>query len=336
MDDARDEALILQLPDEPMVIGCYTFTPTGMEVRGTPTFNEHMGVGEWARRAYLRSGWWLADWLRYGESREDWKDRIQQAHELTGLALGTLRNIRVLGSVAVAQRRKDLDFGLYFPIASLEPDEQDEIIDLAVTEGWDRNDIRKEVASRKRATVIQGQAVLEGQHRVLSADCPWIYNNSQPSGSNAQHHFPGMTIEELCDLPVKAHATRHAVMGFWVPAPMLYDDPGPRDVITAWGFEYKAMIAWHKVQGAGGYYTKGDVELFLICTRGRGTPDVPHDLPSGVYVERKDPEHSRKPEFFRRYLEKHWTTGPRLELFGRRPAKGWRVFGNDPRLWNAA
>jgi N6-adenosine-specific RNA methylase IME4 len=33
-------------------------------------------------------------------------------------------------------------------------------------------------------------------------------------------------------------------------------------------------------------------------------------------------------------IEKMFTTGPYLELFGRELVKGWHVFGNDPKLWS--
>jgi N6-adenosine-specific RNA methylase IME4 len=325
----------LSFDDAPITIGHYKLGQVGLTVTGTPTFDEHLAAGEYARRSYLRAGWWLGDWLRYGDSRTDWADRIEQAQELTGLARQTLLNLRTLARVAPEQRRPDVDPNLYFPVSGLPPDVQEDIIDMAVAFEWGRREVREEVRVRKRAATVQGQATLEGQYRVVLADCPWLYGQAQPSGSSSSRHYKPMTIEELCKLPVRAHVTRDAVLGFWVPAPLLYDDPGPRDVLTAWGFTYKALIVWDKVKGAGGFYTEGSVELFLICTRGACTPDVPRDLPRSVYVERKT-EHSTKPAWFRQYLAKHWPEGRRLELFGRTPAEGWTVFGDDARLWHQA
>ena len=326
----------LSFDDAPLVIaGHYKLGPTGLTVKGTPSFDEHVACGEFIRRGYLRSPWWLADWLRYGEKRSDWTDKIEQAQELTGLARKTLYNLRTLATVAPAQRRPDVDVGLYFPITSFPPAGQDEILDKAVEEGWGRREVREEVRVRKRAATIEGQATLEGQYRVWLADCPWLYGQAQPSGSSSSRHYKPMSIDELCALPVKAHATKDAVLGFWVPAPLLYDQPGPRDVLTAWGFSYKNLIVWDKVRGAGGFYTDGTVELFLVCTRGACTPDVPRELPRSVYTERKG-EHSAKPDWFRGYLDKHWPQGARVELFGRKPAPGWEVFGNDARLWAQA
>jgi N6-adenosine-specific RNA methylase IME4 len=329
------EALAIRFDDTPYVLGPYVLTTTGMEVHGKrpPSLKEHLAAGTFACRAFKRSGWWLADWLRYGESRRDWAEILDQAHSLTGLSLQTLRNVRALGAIPPGVRDPEVEFTLYRPLVGMEPERITHYVERSKTEGWGNRELRQVVRADKRAAVIEGQAHLEGQHRVLLVDCPWKYEQAQPSLSSSAAHYPPMTIEQLCDLPVKPHTTKNAVMGFWVPAPLLYDAPGPRDVIEAWGFTYKALIVWHKVRPAGGFYTQGDTELFLICTRGSGTPDVPDGLPSGVYVERKDPEHSRKPDYFRRILMKHWTTGPYLELFGRRRAEGWSVYGNDPKLW---
>jgi N6-adenosine-specific RNA methylase IME4 len=328
--------MALRFDDAPLTIaGHYKLGPTGLTVKGTPELEDHVACGEFLRRTYLRSPWQLADWLHYGDGREDWADRIEQAQELTGLARQTLTNLRQLARVPPAQRRLDVDVALYYPLSQQPPAVIDEVIDQAVEEGWGRREVREEMRVRKRAATVKGQALLEGQYRVGIADCPWLYGQAQPSGSSSSRHYKPMPIAELCALPVKAHMTRDAVLGFWVPAPLLLDSPGPQDVIKAWGFTYKNLIVWDKVKGAGGFYTEGNVELFLICTRGACTPDVPRELPRSVYVERKT-EHSAKPDWFRQYLQKHWTTGPYLELFGRKPAAGWTVFGDDAKLWGAA
>lgn len=318
---------------EPIKIGHYTLHEKGLDVDGDPTYDEHERVGDFISRAHEASGWWLADWLRYGETRRDWKERLEAAEGASRLTRKTLMNVRSIGAIEPSRRRDDLEFGMHEPVAGLEPNEQSRWLERAAEEGWDRNELRREIRAAGRRAVIEGQSVLKGRHRVLMVDCPWKYREAQPSTSSSAAHYPPMSIEELCDLPVRKHTTKDAVMGFWVPAPLLYDDPGPQTVIKAWGFTYKALRIWSKVEGAGGWYTAGDIELFLICVKGVGTPDVPSGLPSCIHVERKSRVHSEKPEEFRRFLMKHWNIGPYLELFGRKPYPGWSVFGNDARLW---
>jgi N6-adenosine-specific RNA methylase IME4 len=142
-----------------------------------------------------------------------------------------------------------------------------------------------------------------------------------------------MTIDELCKLPVEAHALEDSTLFMWVTAPFLLLEPGPREVVKAWGFDYKEHWIWDKVLGMPGSYSHVTHELLLICTRGRGTPDNKVDLPKSVFTIRRGDEHSAKPEEFRQRIVKHWTQGPYLELFGRKRVPGWSVFGNDARLW---
>ena len=179
--------MALRFDDAPLTIaGHYRLGPTGLTVKGTPDFDAHLACGEFIRRAYLRSPWWLADWLRYGDNRADWADRIEQAQELTGLARQTLLNLRTLARVDPAQRRADVELDLYYPISGLPAAVQDEILDQAQAEGWGRREVREEVRVRQRAATVEGQATLEGQYRVFLADCPWLYGQAQPSGQQQQ------------------------------------------------------------------------------------------------------------------------------------------------------
>ena len=52
----------------------------------------------------------------------------------------------------------------------------------------------------------------------------------------------------------------------------------------------------------------------------------PADLPSAFEAPRQ--RHSAKPERMRRYVELV-SPGPYLEMFARRPAEGWDVWGNE-------
>lgn len=318
---------------EPIVIGCYRLTETGLEVKGDPTFGEHLGVGEFIKRAHRSSGWWLADWLRYGESRHDWRAKLSQAVDATGLAEKTLKNVRAIGAIEKSRRRDDLEFGMHDPVAGLEPKEQTHWLDQAATQGWDRRELRLNIRAARRRQVIDGQAMLAGMYRVIYADAPWIYGDRPPSGSGAQQHYPGMTVDQLCKLPVKAHALPNAILFAWTTAPLILASPGIREVGEAWGFDYKQQWIWDKVDRNFGHYSDGNHEILTIWTRGSCLPDVPEGLPDSVQVIRKSRLHSEKPGEFRKLIEKHWTSGPYLELFGREKVEGWSVFGNDARLW---
>lgn len=329
---------LVKIPEvKPITIGCFQLTATGLEIHGRPTFEEYQGVGDFIQRAHQASGWWLADWLRYGESRTDWNERLSQAVQTTGLSEKRLKNVRAIGAIPPSRRRDKVEFELHGAVAGMEDSEQEHWLERTETEGWTLHELRMEIRAAKRRAVIEGQASLSGMFRVIYADPPWRYGNAGViAGSaygRAEAHYPTMAIEDLCRLPVQAHAMPNAVLFLWVPAPLLLENPGPREVLEAWGFTYKANFVWDKVLGMPGAYNHVTHEHLLVCSRGDGKPDVPTPQPKSVITIRRGDEHSGKPADVRRMIEKHYTIGPYLELFGRAPVEGWKVFGNDASLW---
>jgi len=222
-------------------------------------------------------------------------------------------------------------------VQKLTPAEQDEWLERAATEGWSRSELRKMIRAAARTRIIEGQAALEGQFRVVYADPPWKYGDSGATAdgslAKAERHYEGMTIEELCRLPIRSHTLPDSVLFMWVTAPMLYDNPGPREVIEAWGFTHKSGLVWDKVLHNFGHYVGVHHEHLLICTRGSCLPDQPLPLEDSVVTIRRGAVHSEKPDYFRELIQKHWTRGPFLELFARKRVDGWAAFGNDARLW---
>lgn len=325
----------VKIPGEmrPIEIGCYTLHATGITIAGQPTLAEHEGVGDFIQRAVTASKWWLADWLAYGDTRQDWKERVSQVVGATGLTRKRVQNVRRMGLIEPARRRADVEDTLHEEVAGLEPEEQTYWLRRSAEEGWDRRELRLMIRQKKRAKILEGQAVLSGMYRVIYADPGWTYDNRQPSGSSQADHYPGMTIEEMCKLPVAAHALRNSILFMWTTAPIILQNPGAREVGEAWGFDYRQQIIWDKVVHNAGSYTGCQHEILTIWTRGSCTPDVPLELPDSVQVIRREGEHSAKPEEFRKIIEKHWTTGPYLELFARERTQGWDAFGNDARLW---
>lgn len=323
---------------QPMVIGCYTLTSTGLEVKGRPTFGEHEGVGDFIQQSHRSSGFWLADWLRYGETRADWGDRLSQAVDSTGLTEKTLKNVRAVGAIDPSRRRDELELGYHARVAALSPDEQSAWLSKAIDHGWTVRELGLEIRAARRRKIIEGQAVLAGMYRVFLVDYPWTYGNRPPSGSGQAEHYPGMPIDEGCRLPVAAHALPDAVMFFWVTAPFLYYAsnnlvPDAYRLIRAWDFWPKTGLVWDKVNHVFGNYVSIRHEHLIICTRGSCTPDRPTPMFDSVLTERQDDEHSGKPESVRQMIERLYD-GPYAELFGRERHAGWDVFGNDAALWH--
>lgn len=300
---------------------------------GRPSIVNWQAALQFAAAVHEASPYWIGDLLAYAESRDDWREKLSQAMAHTGLSEQTLHNLGYISRrIAEPERAIAPSLSHAAEVAPMDRSDQVRWLDKAKTEGWTRNELRKEIKAASRRKVIEGQAVLEGQYRVIYADPPWKYGDRPPSGSGAQDHYPGMTIEEICSLPVAAHAMPNAVLFMWVTAPFLLLNPGPREVIEAWGFEYKTGGVWDKVLSGGGHYFAIKHEHLVIATRGSCLPDRPTPSPDSVQTIRRDGEHSEKPEEYRKLIESMYD-GPYLELFGRKKAKGWKVFGNDARLW---
>lgn len=324
---------------KPIVIGLFSLTATGMEVRGRPSLVEYEAVGEFIKRAHRAAGFWLGDWLRYGDSREDWRERLSQVQDATGLSEKTCKNVRAIAAIDPSRRRDGVEFSIHAEVASMPPEEQSIWLDRAESEGWTQRELRLEIRASKRRAIIDGQAVLEGMYRVIYADPPWSYSDHGSPGSDSltayarvDGHYPTLSIEDICKLPVAAHSMPNSVLFLWVTAPLLLQQPGPREVIEAWGFTAKTGMVWDKVLGNFGHYVHACHEHLIIATRGSGLPDRPTPQPDSVQTIRRSDTHSQKPEEFRQIIEKLYD-GPYLELFARSRVPGWSCMGNDARLW---
>ncbi len=166
----------------------------------------------------------------------------------------------------------------------------------------------------------------ETSYRVVYADPPWSYGNKLVDGyGTAENHYPTMSIDELCEMPVTETLDENAVLFLWTTSPLLEDAFA---VIRAWGFKYKASFVWDKIKHNMGHYNSVRHEFLLIATRGSCTPDVSKLFDSVVSVERSA-KHSEKPEIFREMIDTLYTSGRKLELFARKSVPGWDAWGNQ-------
>lgn len=333
---AEDSTTVFDL--RPADIGGFRFTARACRPIGRVTFDGWLAAIQFALGAHHSAPYWVGDLLNFAEDRADWQQRREQILTLTGYAEKTVRNLAyVARHVEEPERQLAPSITHAAQVAKLPRVEQTELLTEARRDELTVSEFQRVVRQRARRKVLEGQATLAGMYRVFLADPPWTYHHSQPSGSQMSDHYSGMSVEQLCALPVEAHALEHAVLFMWVTAPMLYYSsdglaPDPYRVIRAWGFEPKTGIVWDKVLHNFGNYVSVRHEHLLIATRGSCLPDRP-TLPDSVQTVRREGEHSEKPEDFRRLIEQLYD-GPYLELFARRQVEGWACFGNDAALWH--
>ena len=173
------------------------------------------------------------------------------------------------------------------------------------------------------------------QFATVMADPPWRFTNR--TGKIAPEHkrlarYPTMKLDEICALPVANHLEDRAHCYLWVPNALL---PEGLQVLSAWGFQYKSNIIWHKIRKDGGsdgrgvgFYFRNVTEVLLFGIKGKNARTLaPGRRQVNLFGTRKR-EHSRKPDEQYDIIEScSW--GPYLELFGRGRRKNWTVWGNQ-------
>ncbi len=190
-----------------------------------------------------------------------------------------------------------------------------------------QGEIRPSEAIRqiKRERIEKEAPAPTGKFRVIYADPPWSYGNTQPDYHTEQRdHYPVMPLSDICAMPVKEWAEEDAVLFLWVTSPILEES---FQVIKAWGFKYKSSFVWDKVHHNMGHYNSVRHEFLLVCVRGSCQPDVRKLFDSVQSIERTG--HSKKPDEFYDIIETIYTHGDRLEVFARRPRDGWKAYGNQ-------
>lgn len=162
----------------------------------------------------------------------------------------------------------------------------------------------------------------EGKYRVLYADPPWSYSNSGFNQSAASQ-YPTKATADIAKLPVGDLLDGSAALFLWVTSPIL---PDGLEVMSAWGFDYKACLVWDKGKAPGmGWWLHTKHELLLIGSM--GDVGTPKEMPDSVL--RLDPgRHSEKPAVIRSMIELMFP-GPYIELFARQRVEGWDAWGNE-------
>ena len=167
--------------------------------------------------------------------------------------------------------------------------------------------------------------------KAIVADPAWQYRSkrtggSMTSGSNSK--YTTLSLDELCDLPVKEIVDKDAVLFLWVTTPLKYEI-AQSGLVEKWGFTYKTSIYWNKLGRFGlGYWYRGQVEECWMCVRGN-VKAWRVQLPN--IIQTKVGKHSEKPDEFFQMIEPSldkFELNPRLEMFSRTERTGWHTIGN--------
>ena len=168
------------------------------------------------------------------------------------------------------------------------------------------------------------------KYGIVYADPPWRYDMKRGKGV-AENHYPTMSMDEICALPVADLAAKDSALFLWATFPQLNE---AFRVIEAWGFSYKTVaFNWVKQNRNGtgifmglGNWTRSNSEICLLATKGK-----PKRISGSVRSIVLSPlqQHSRKPAEIRDRIVELMGDLPRIELFAREAAPGLDVWGNE-------
>lgn len=168
------------------------------------------------------------------------------------------------------------------------------------------------------------------KYQIIYADPPWVYQDKSKShGGGAESHYICTPTSEMCDWNIPAD--KDSVCLMWCTYPQLEDG---LTLMRSWGFKYKTVaFTWVKVNKNGSVYmgmgrhTRANAEICLLGVKGNGVKRVN----AGIYntqIHGRE-KHSKKPDAFRKDIEKLYGDVPRIELFARNRTDGWDVWGNE-------
>lgn len=295
------------------------------------SFDEWSAIGGTLQQMEKSVMWWIGDWLRFGEHQ--FGKTYAQASAATKYTEGTLRDAKwVSEKFDLSDRSDNLSWLHHRFAASLPLDERKAVLKRAESENLSARDVRALAKQEKNRVGVKHDTCTTGDlHALIArgdrfgtiyADPPWTYDNQSTRAAQGGH-YGGMTVDELCELPVKDLAAKDSHLHMWTTNAFLFDCARIFDV---WGFEFRSTFVWVKPQMGIGNYWRNSHEFLLTGIRGNAKRFNDHSLKSWLECDRS--RHSEKPFIVRDMIRKA-SPGPYLEMFARTPADGWTCWGNE-------
>jgi hypothetical protein len=117
-------------------------TRQGLFLRDGLPFDAWVAIGERISEVSVASGWWLGDWLVYGQHA--YGERYRRALDATHLDYQTLRNYAwIARRFPPSRRRVSLSLQHHAEVAALPDATQDLWLQRAERLGWSRNQLRR-------------------------------------------------------------------------------------------------------------------------------------------------------------------------------------------------
>tara|TARA_B100000131_G_C18115203_1_gene611024 strand:+ start:2517 stop:3050 length:534 start_codon:yes stop_codon:yes gene_type:complete len=169
------------------------------------------------------------------------------------------------------------------------------------------------------------------KYKTILADPPWYQRGGGKVKRGADKHYPILKeaqIKEIMSQQLNGNVEDDAHLYLWVANNHL---PEALRIIEHLGFRYITNLVWAKSKFGLGRYFRGQHEICLFATRGRGfgvrtdINNVSSLLGKGLIAPSR---HSQKPYEMYELIESR-SQGPYLELFARATRPGWDSWGAE-------
>jgi hypothetical protein len=136
----------------------FTFTPVGVEITGSPEFEDWRRAIQFSNRCESSVEWWIGDLLNFGYATYG-----DMAKDFDHYCYGTLRNVKWVAAHVPCNLRNDkLTYTHHVAVAPLEPADQKKWLKRAVDENMTVKILRHEIGKSKN----RKQAIRRGKlHR---------------------------------------------------------------------------------------------------------------------------------------------------------------------------
>lgn len=165
--------------------------------------------------------------------------------------------------------------------------------------------------------------------KTVLLDPPWMERGAGKCKRGADKHYPLVPTPEMPKVvrkcPFWASIAEDAHLYMWVTNNFLEDGLW---LMKTLGFRYITNLVWVKDKFGIGRYFRGQHELCLFGTKGRGwgVRTELNDISTVIHSNRG--KHSKKPESFYDLIESR-SEGNYLEVFARQNREGWCSWGNE-------
>lgn len=175
----------------------------------------------------------------------------------------------------------------------------------------------------------------EKQYFLILTDPPWPQGKGgkkkvRPNSSGKPPDYPTLSLGEIKEHleTVTKYTTENAILFLWATDKYLVD---AQQIAEECGWKLHTRIIWDKGRGqAPSFDIRFTHEYLLYMYKGKFTT-VSNEV-RGKYasvIKEQNTVHSRRPLISYLMIEAMYKEGNRIEMYARKPRKGWDSFGNE-------